>query len=371
MGLNYLGKYRQVRGMSAADLAARVGVTRQTIYSMEAGSYVPNTVVALKLGRVLGVSVEELFPLEADEAFSYPPESVVLLQNTQAAYEGQPVQLCQVGSQLVATCPEALTWSLPAADGVLIQTAGKTRDKVTVQPFGDRKALGKRLLVAGCDPGISVLSRHLQRAGIELIVVNRNSTQSLELLKAGLVHIAGTHLRDAVTGESNLPAVHRFFDKRAVAVIGFAIWEEGIVVSRGNPKKLQAIADFARRGVKIVNREPGAGCRIMLDTALQTAGIAPPSVGGYDNIASGHLPAAWQVQTGKADACIATRAAAAVFGLDFIPLIRERYDLVLRRTHLNLPEVQELLDTLGRASFRRELEGLGGYDTTTAGNRFA
>lgn len=371
MGLNYLGKYRQVRGMSAADLAARVGVTRQTIYAMEAGSYVPNTAVALKLGRVLGVTVEELFPLEEDVPFAYPPEQVVLLQNSAPVYEGQPVQLCQVGNQLVATCPETLTWSLPAADGVLIQAGSKGKDKITVQPFSERKALGKRLLVAGCDPGISVLSRHLQRAGIELIVVNRNSTQSLELLKAGLVHIAGTHLRDEVTGESNLPAVHRFFDKRAVAVIGFAIWEEGIVVARGNPKKLQKIADFSRRGVKIVNREPGAGCRIMLDAALQKAGIAPLSVGGYDNIASGHLPAAWQVQTGKADACIATRAAAAVFGLDFIPLVRERYDLVMRRAHLNLPEMQELLDTLGRASFRRELEGLGGYDTTTAGNRFA
>lgn len=369
MGRNSLSKYRQTRGLSAAELAARVGVTRQTIYSMEAGSYVPNTTVALKLGRVLGVSVEALFPLDDEPAFAYPPENVVMLPNAQPAYDGQPVQLCQVGTQLVAACPEPLAWSLPPADGVLIGAKQKARTQV--QPFGDRKSLGKRLLVAGCDPGISVLSRHLQRAGIELILVNRNSTQSLELLKAGLVHVAGTHLRDEATGESNLPAVHRYFDKRAVAVIGFAIWEEGIVVARGNPKHIATMSDFARKGVKIVNREPGAGCRIMLDTALEKAGIVATSVGGYDNIALGHLPAAWQVQTGKADACIATRAAAAVFGLDFLPLVRERYDLVMRRQSLNLPEMQELLDTLGKASFRRELEGLGGYDTSTAGNRFA
>lgn len=373
MGQNNLGRYRQIRGMSAADLALRVGVTRQTIYSMEAGDYVPNTAVALKLGRVLGASVEELFWLEDDAPFSYPSEPVVLLQGDDGTYEGRPVQLCRVGSQLVASCPEPMTWSLPPADGVLVDTpkAIRSKGKRLVQPFADHKALGKRLLVAGCDPGITVLARHLQRAGIELIVVNRNSTKALELLKAGLVHIAGTHLRDEATGVSNLPAVHRFFDKRAVAVIGFAIWEEGVVVARGNPKGVCSIEDFLRKDVRIVNREPGAGCRIMLDKALDKMGVDPSQVDGYDQISFGHLPAAWQVQTGKADACIATRAAARVFGLDFVPLIRERYDLVLRRQHLSLPEVQELLDTLGRASFRRELEGLGGYDTTTAGNRYA
>lgn len=369
MGHNSLAKHRQVRGLSAAELAARVGVTRQTIYSMEAGSYVPNTTVALKLGRVLGVTVEELFPLEDEPSFAYPPENVVLLPNAGAAYEGQPVQLCQVGSQLVATCPEPLTWSLPPADGVLIDS--KLSGRTQVQPFSDRKGLTKRLLVAGCDPGISVLSRHLQRVGIELILVNRNSTQSLELLKTGVVHIAGTHLRDEATGQSNLPAVHRYFDKRAVAVIGFAIWEEGIVVARNNPKAISVLADFARKDVRIVNREPGAGCRLMLDAALEKAGLSPAKIHGYDNIALGHLPAAWQVQTGKADCCIATRAAAAVFGLGFISLVRERYDFVMRRQSLNMPEMQELLDTLGRASFRRELEGLGGYDTSTSGNRFA
>jgi putative molybdopterin biosynthesis protein len=81
------------------------------------------------------------------------------------------------------------------------------------------------------------------------------------------------------------------------------------------------------------------------------------------------LPAAWQVQSGGADACLATRAAARAFGLHFIPLVSERYDLVIKKQHLDLPRMQNLLDTLSRSGFRRELEGYGGYDTRVAGQR--
>ena len=233
----------------------------------------------------------------------------------------------------------------------------------------EEKHFQKRLLIAGCDPGISVLLRHLQREGVEAVVAYRNSSQSLDLLKQSFVHVAGSHLRDAVTGESNLPAVRKQFTKGSVAVISYAIWEEGIVVARGNPKGIRGIADLARKNVSIVNREEGAGARHMLDGHLQRAGITPKMVKGYNDIASGHLPAAWQVKIGHADCCLATKTAACVFGLDFIPLESERYDLVIHNQNLSHPGVQILLETLGRSSFRRELEGLGGYDTRTAGNR--
>jgi len=371
---NSVAELRQKRGLSAAELAAEIGVSRQAIYSMEAGSYVPNTTVTLKLSRVFGVPVEDIFRMDEDEA---PPahfaSNVEILPGEPEVQPGQPVQLCRVGKRLVAACPQPIAWSLPLADAVLVDYArsAKRKDKTTVQLFGEEKDLARRVMVAGCDPGISVLSRHVQRAGIELVVVNRNSSQSLDLLKQGLVHVAGTHLRDEATGESNLPAVRKRFAKGAVAVIGFALWEEGIVVTRGNPKGIRTIADFARKNVTIVNREPGAGCRGMLDSKLGQLGIAAQSVRGYGQIAQGHLPAAWHVLTAKADCCIATKAAARVFGLDFIPMLTERYDLVIRTPNLNSQAVQVLLDTLGRAAFRRELEGLGGYDTRAAGNRLA
>jgi len=362
-----LAQYRLKRGFSAIELARKIGVSRQTIYAMETGTYVPNTLLALKLAQALEVRVEDLFQLESAEPPAHT-ESVDLLPSEQEPQPGLPVQLCHVDDRLVAVLPAPAAWSLPPADAVLIE-AGKRPGRGRVQLFQEESPYRTRLLIAGCDPGISVLLRHLQREGVEAVVAYRNSSQSLDLLKQSLIHVAGTHLRDETTGESNLPAVRKHFAKGTVAVISYAIWEEGIVIARGNPKGIRSIADLARKDVGIVNREPGAGSRFLLDTSLRQAGIPAARVKGYQQIAYGHLPAAWQVKNGAADCCLATKTAACVFGLDFIPLLSERYDLVIRKSNLSHPGMQILLETLGRAAFRRELEGLGGYDTRIAGNR--
>ena len=366
---NTLAAHRQQRGLSAAELAAGAGVSRQTVYAMEAGSYVPNTAVALRLARILEVRVEDLFSLAGDPP-GVPPHTaqVTLLPDAGPPRAGEPVQLCRVDRRMVASAPSPLPWYLPTADAVLLDSPDRP-GRATVQLFDAEYDLGRRILVAGCDPGISVLARHMLRAGVELVVAQRNSFQALTLLKQGAIHVAGTHLRDEATGESNLPAIHRIFTRRSVAVISLAVWEEGIVLASGNPKSIRSIADFARPDVAMVNREPGAGSRILLDAHLHRLGLSGRRLRGYQRLAAGHLPAAWQVRAGEADCCIATRAAARVFGLEFIPLATERYDLAIRRQHLDFPPIQALLDTLNRASFRRELEGLGGYDTSSAGRR--
>jgi|WetSurSiteA1Bulk_404760.scaffolds.fasta_scaffold15397_2 putative molybdopterin biosynthesis protein len=365
---NNLAQFRTKRGLGAIELARKIGVSRQTIYAMETGTYVPNTLLALKLAQVLEVKVEDLFRLEEAETPAHT-EVAELLPAEQEAQPGLPVQLCEVDQRLIAVLPAPTAWSLPPADGVLID-AGKRPGRARVQLFQDEeKQFRKRLLIAGCDPGISVLLRHLHREGVEAIVAYRNSSQSLDLLKKSLVHVAGSHLRDEATGESNLPVVRRQFPKDSVAVISYAIWEEGIVVARGNPKSIRGIGDLTRKNVVIINREIGSGSRNLLDSRLRRAGIVPKAVKGYDQIAAGHLPAAWQVKNGNADCCLATKTAACVFGLDFIPLESERYDLVIQNQNLNHPGVQILLETLGRTAFRRELEGLGGYDTRISGNR--
>jgi molybdate-binding protein len=209
----------------------------------------------------------------------------------------------------------------------------------------------------------------VQSAGVELVLAYRNSSQSLELLKQGCIHIAGTHLRDDPTGESNLPEIRRAFAKNSVAVISYAVWEEGLVTASGNPKQIRGIEDLARPDISMVNREIGSGSRALLDASLKRLGMEAKTMRGYNSISPGHLPAAWQVQSGAADCCIATRASARLFGLGFIPLVSERYDLAIRRQHLDLPGVQALLDTLSRSSFRRQLETFGGYDTKDTGSR--
>jgi putative molybdopterin biosynthesis protein len=364
-----LGKLRRQRGLSAIKLATAVGVSRQTIYAMEAGTYVPNTAVALRLARALDAKVEDLFALpETESSSSLRSKLAVLLPGSAPQQPGQAVQLCRVEKRLIASAPSPVPWYFPAADAVIADKPER-HGKTPVQIFQSGADFNNRILVAGCDPGISVLSRHVLAAGIELVLAHRNSSQALSLLKEGSVHIAGTHLRDEVSGESNLPEISRLFAKNSVAVISFAVWEEGIVTAKGNPKKIRGVEDLARKDVSIMNREKGAGSRMLLDSRLKRSGIESGTVRGYNNSAPGHLPAAWQVLSGAVDCCLATSAAARMFGLDFIPLVSERYDLVIRKQHLDLPRVQNLLDTLSRSAFRRELEGLGGYDTRVTGQR--
>ncbi len=368
---NNLTELREKRGISVAKLAAAVGVSRQTIYAIESGKYIPNAMVVLRLADVLGVAVEELFRLQSSSPQSAHTEEVELLSKDWIARAGQPVALCRVNGRLIAAPPEPGTWSLPEADGVLINSRGsaKAPSKASVEVLGDNWKFDNRVLMAGCDPGASVLVRHLRRQGVELVVSYQNSSRSLELLKQGVIHIAGTHIRADKTGESNLPKIRKMFGEDEVAVFSFALWEEGIAVAPGNPKEIRNVDDLVRQDIRISNRESGAGSRVLLDSLLARAGITGDMVSGYDKIALGHLPSARQVQMGRADCCMNTSASARVFGLDLVPLVSKRYDLVLYKKHLRLPQMQAVLETLARASFRRELESLGGYDMKTAGDR--
>ena len=128
---------------------------------------------------------------------------------------------------MVASAPSPAPWYFPASDAIVMgePVAGR---KTKVQVYRPDGGFRNRILVAGCDPGISVLARHALPAGVELVLAHRNSSQALALLKQGCVHIAGTHLRDEATGESNIPEIARMFPKKSVAVISFAVWEEGI-----------------------------------------------------------------------------------------------------------------------------------------------
>jgi molybdate-binding protein/DNA-binding XRE family transcriptional regulator len=369
---------RQQRGIPAAQLAKLTGVTRQTIYAIEAGDYVPNTAVALQMAQILEVRVEDLFQLKTDQPPS-PPVTVDLLGDSRNDRKGQPVQLCRVGKRMIGVSANPQPLTLPLADGVIVESPKRARNgaqetgpgslhQAKVRVFQNDEMEGKRLLIAGCDPGISLLAQHLARFDdVDLVVAPSSSQQALEWLKSGTVHIAGSHLRDSSSGEYNLPAIKRLFPHGAVKVVTFAIWEQGLVLQTGNPKNIHSAADLARKDVRIVNREKGAGSRELLDQQLKAAGIAGSQVNGYGHIADGHLPAALAVSLGEADCCVATRSAAQAFGLSFIPLSTERYDLVIHKHHVRMPAVQALLDVLNRAAVRRKLELLAGYDTSHTG----
>jgi len=366
---NSLAQLRAKRGLGASQLAAAIGISRATVYAIEAGTYVPNTAVSLKLARILDTTVEAIFQLRPEDQPVAETAEAIVLGDPESMPAGQPLRLCRVNKHLVAVPPEAGPWGLPPTDAILLEPihGGKRRANAKIRIVGSGWNIPARILIAGCDPSASILSNALQKQGCDLVVSYENSSRSLELLHEGLVHVAGTHLEEEVSGKRPQPPMAKMFARTPVAVISYAIWQEGLVVARGNPKKISGIADLARKNVRIANREPGAGCRILLDEMLEEHGIAVGQVKGYERVALGQLPAARLVQCGEVDCCISTQAGARALGLDFVPLAQKRYRLVVRRAQLDLAPIQTLIETLVRASFRREVEAIIGYDMRTAG----
>jgi putative molybdopterin biosynthesis protein len=363
---NRLAEIRKSRGLGASDLARRVNVSRQTIYAIETGTYVPNTEVALHLARELEVTVDELFSLKAGTETS--PESLAAEVLSAAPPEkGQPVRICQIGSRWVSVPVTVSPFFIPEADGI-IQRASRTNGRADLVVFAKEEAAQKRLALAGCDPAMGLLSRMVEKiSGVEIVSAAASSKLALSWLKEGKVHIAGSHLEDPKTGEFNLPFIRKEFPDEEFTVVTFARWEEGLVVAPANPKRIRKVEDLARKNVRFVNREPGSGSRALLDTLLGKDGIEARRVQGYDRVAYGHLAAAYCVVSHEADVCLATRSAAKTFGLDFVPLHSERYDLVMRKRTADLPAVKSFLDVLQRATLRRKLEVLAGYDTSQTG----
>ena len=352
---NRIEEFRRYRGLSTPDLAKLIGVTRQSAHAMETGTYVPNTAVALKVARALRTTVDKLFEIvdEGDDGLGY--ETVHLLPG-EAEEPGRLVQIAKVGDKLVASAPTPTPWYIPTADGYLDQDPDRAR---LFDPYQSTK---NRLLMVGCDPGMAVLARHLLLVGVELVMVHRNSSAALELFRKDMVHIAGVHSNSLM---KDIPALG---NQNEVRNVRYAVWQAGICVPAGNPKTIRGIEDFLRPDVTIVNREIGAGARILLTSKLEALGVDPyEAVQGFRSEAHGHLIAAWHVANGLADACVATLASARAFGLGFLPLEEESYNLVFARYFMTGELEQKIHDTLAKAAFRREVEALGGYDAQVAG----
>lgn len=369
--LTNLAALRTRRGRGAADLAAQVGVSRQTIYAIEAGTYIPNTSVSLRLAHALETTVEEIFQIAPEEG---PRDEVVqttVIGDEASMKPGQPVQLCSVGGRFVAVVAEPGSWGLPPAEAVLLELTrrGKQRSQGKVKVLGDRWKKSSRILMAGCDPSVSFLAQAMYAQGCELVVTFANSAHALDLLRDELVHIAGTHLVNRTTGQTDLGAITKGFPPASITVIAYADWEEGLVTAAGNPKGIRGVSDLIRKDIRFTNREPGAGCRRLLDDLLKRHRIPHGKIAGYDRIALGHLPAARMVLNDEVDCCVSTRAVARGLALNFVPLASKPYHLVLRSEHLALPPVQAMLDIIGRTSFHREVEACTGYNMRAAGSR--
>jgi molybdate-binding protein len=283
----------------------------------------------------------------------------------------QRAQVTQIGDRVLIRPLDgagALNSLTASADGLIVG-ADSQGTRVKVRLLKDREAVRRQVVIAGCDPSMFLAAEHLKRNYKEtLIPCLMGNANALAALTRGVVHAAGVHLADECSEPSRLTARMRALAGVDCTVITFAHWEEGIIVRRGNSKKIRTVADLTRPAVKIINREKGSGARRLLDRKLQSGGIPSARVKGYEDEVSSHLELASRIRAGLADAGIGVRSAAAICGLEFVPLQRERYDLLIPKRHYeSLSGMKVFLDTIVSKRFRDEIEALGGYDTRDSG----
>lgn len=288
------------------------------------------------------------------------------------------VKLGRVGERLVATPISrgaGVITSLVRADGMLVipaEVEGVAEgEAVAVELLRPLAEIQETVVATGShDITLDLIASFLRRrqAGWSFASAHVGSQGGLTALKRGEAHMAGVHLLDEATGDYNVPYVKRYFGEPALLVL-LAKRDQGFLVARGNPKQIRDFADLARPDVTFVNRQRGAGTRLLLDYHLKQAGISPAAVNGYRREEFTHLAVAAAVKSGAADVGLGILAAAQALDLDFIPVTREEYELCIPVRHLTHGGVQAVLTLLQDPEFRRAVEALGGYDTSEAGRR--
>ena len=347
---------RRRQGLTQREIAHRAGISRQGYIAIEAGAAVPSTEIALRLGSVLNAPVERLFRL-ADGL-----HRMIVARAGSEVRIGARVRIARVGDRVLAFDAGA-GGAQRTASGVV---SARNADRVEVLPLPSAP-IEPDLVVAGCDPALGVIGDLFAREqGLGILWSPMGSRAALEALARGDVHVAGTHLRDPGSTEYNVGWVREVVPFPCT-VVRFAEWEQCLVTTAGNPHHVRSVEDLANPALRLLNREPGSGSRALLDELLQRAAIPSDRVTGYETRAPGHMAVAGGIAAGAADAGIAIRAAAAAFGLDFVHLRSERYDLVVPDHFLEFPAVRRLLDCLRGSSVRRQVESLGGYDVGSMG----
>jgi len=225
-------------------------------------------------------------------------------------------------------------------------------------------------VICGQDLMLDVLSNYVEKYtnGVRALRSYRGSYDSLIELYRGNVSIATSHLWDGDSGEYNVPFVRRLLPGIPAIIIHLTYRMQGFYVAKGNPKNISTWSDLKRSDITMINREKGAGSRVLLDENLRLLGIQGSLIKGYDKESQSHLTLASTVGRGEADVAVGTeKIASQVNGIDFIPLKKERYELVIKKDDINLPLMQTVLEIIRSDEFKVEFEKIGGYDTSEMG----
>ncbi len=287
------------------------------------------------------------------------------------------VKLGYIAGRFVAT-PLArgagATMSLVNADGVLeIDQSIEGIEAGTVVKVkllsSEDKVKNTLVCIGSHDPIIDIAADLLHRKNKKyfLSLSNVGSTGGLMALKTGETHMAPTHLLDMDSGIYNTSYLKKYVPHKKIVLIKCVGRIQGFMVRKGNPKNIEKFEDLQREGIKFVNRQRGSGTRLLLDYNLNKSGISPDSINGYYREEFTHLAVAAAVEAGDADAGLGVFSAAALMGLDFIPVCNEEYDLAIPEEYMSLDIVKEFIETIKSEEFRKKLDELGGYDYSNTG----
>ena len=292
------------------------------------------------------------------------------------------VRLGVVGGTMVATpLPRGagVLTSLVRADGLLVVPAGleghHAGEEVGIELLRGIDEIAGTIVAIGSHDLVLDLAASALRAEDPMVTLassNVGSLGGLVALRDGLCHLAGSHLLDPATGEYTLPYLDRILGSRVgadVSVVRLVQRDQGLMVAPGNPLGLTGIGDLTRPGVRYVNRQRGAGTRVLLDFELGRLGVSPEDIDGYAREEPTHLAVAAAVAAGRADAGLGIMAAARAFGLDFVPVTQEPYDLVVAAEAMDSPLLAPLWSLLRSDRFQAAVTELGGYSTKEMGRR--
>jgi putative molybdopterin biosynthesis protein len=262
--------------------------------------------------------------------------------------------------------------SLVRADGITILPRGTqglpAGSEVTVNLYRNIDEIDNTILAIGShDVTIDILAQFLAEKNRRLTSANVGSMGGLVALSRGECHLAGSHLLDPDSGEYNIKYVRQILSDLPVKIIVLVGRQQGLLVAKGNPKGIRVLEDLVRKDVKYINRQSGAGTRVLLDYHLRLLNISVDQIKGYLNEEYTHLGVAAAILSGRADCGLGIAAAAHALELDFIPLYQERYDLVIPLTYFQDQLLEPLFDILTDPSFRNSILSLPGYDVEKMG----
>ena len=260
--------------------------------------------------------------------------------------------------------------SLTRHDSILIVKKGKVvvdeGEEIEVE-YKDGDLEGKILVVGSHDVLMDVLADLLKKRDyrIRLSSSNVGSMGGIIAVSKGYAHMGGTHLLDPQTGEYNIPYIEKITKDYVLVNMSYRI--QGLIVQKGNPKRIKGIEDLAREDVRFINRQKASGTRMLLDYLLRKHGVDPSKIRGYEIEEISHMGLAIKIKSGMADVGLGIESVARILDLDFIPIAKERYDLIVNKRFFESEVFEMVMEVLKSEDFKREAERIGGYDLSESG----